>query len=598
MKTQDLLGIIILSLSVLAGTVSALDPVLCGPGTYPTAYMDPEAHCDLCPADTYQPFWIYAERDIPGISQCLPCPWAPSGSSVCQGSLCITGYKLDQETGTGIPFWTIRLINDTHNFVTLTDDDGMYQFCSLKPGSYTVTETNLPGWEQVFPSGPYTILLTNTGVANLNFTNHLAFPESISGLVFHDYNANGVNDGDVGDPDWMIYVDYNNNGIWEWEEEPYATTDENGMYTITGIYPGSWNVREIPQSYMHCSYPASSDVHGCYHAVTVPPGGALDSIDFGNWRGAALNGKVVNDLNANHQIDPGELDQGIPAWRVYVDYNGNGFSDNDEPYTNSNIIGEFYLTDLKPGSFSLRVISQEFWECSYPSDCAWNLTLGSGETGLNNYFAYHRPFITVCGYIYEDPDCDGAVELGPGMGLVPVDLWSTKTACVQYNESNPSECLLTAPVKDAVIASTSTEPGSGHYCFYNTVIQGNRYFLAENESLFSGSGWTQSYPAEPDANMGPGYSLFLINPGGQSNGWYFFNYRVIPLPGSSGPPADPDSDGLQEDLNANGFADWDDAVSLFWNTDWIQENEPVACFDLNRNTFIDWDDAVVLFWEV
>ena len=70
------------------------------------------------------------------------------------------------------------------------------------------------------------------------------------------------------------------------------------------------------------------------------------------------------------------------------------------------------------------------------------------------------------------------------------------------------------------------------------------------------------------------------------------------LPGFTNPPTDPDNDGLYEDLNANGFADWDDAVVLFWNTDWIQENEPISAFDFNGNGFIDWDDAVVLFWEV
>jgi PKD repeat protein len=73
---------------------------------------------------------------------------------------------------------------------------------------------------------------------------------------------------------------------------------------------------------------------------------------------------------------------------------------------------------------------------------------------------------------------------------------------------------------------------------------------------------------------------------------------VVPLPGFSNPPTDPDGDCLYEDLNANGFADWDDAVVHFWNTDWIQLNEPVDSFDFNGNRFIDWDDAVVLFWEV
>jgi PKD repeat protein len=73
---------------------------------------------------------------------------------------------------------------------------------------------------------------------------------------------------------------------------------------------------------------------------------------------------------------------------------------------------------------------------------------------------------------------------------------------------------------------------------------------------------------------------------------------VLPLPGYTNPPTDPDGDGLYEDLNCNGFADWDDAVVLFWNTDWIQEHEPVTAFDFNHNGFIDWDDAVVLFWKV
>jgi PKD repeat protein len=73
---------------------------------------------------------------------------------------------------------------------------------------------------------------------------------------------------------------------------------------------------------------------------------------------------------------------------------------------------------------------------------------------------------------------------------------------------------------------------------------------------------------------------------------------VIPINGFTDSPTDPDSDGLFEDLNANNFADWDDAVVLFWNTDWIQDNEPVSGFDFNYNGFIDWDDAVVLFWEV
>ncbi|MDN7025302.1 hypothetical protein FGU65_10425 [Methanoculleus sp. FWC-SCC1] len=73
---------------------------------------------------------------------------------------------------------------------------------------------------------------------------------------------------------------------------------------------------------------------------------------------------------------------------------------------------------------------------------------------------------------------------------------------------------------------------------------------------------------------------------------------VIPLPGSTDPPTDPDGDGLYEDLNGNGRLDFADVVVYFEQMEWIAANEPVDCFDYNGNGRIDWDDVVVLFGEV
>jgi len=73
---------------------------------------------------------------------------------------------------------------------------------------------------------------------------------------------------------------------------------------------------------------------------------------------------------------------------------------------------------------------------------------------------------------------------------------------------------------------------------------------------------------------------------------------VIPLPGQVDPPTDPDGDGLYEDLNGNGGLDFDDVVQFFKHLEWIEANEPIACFDFNGNGGIDFDDIVRLFKEI
>lgn len=64
------------------------------------------------------------------------------------------------------------------------------------------------------------------------------------------------------------------------------------------------------------------------------------------------------------------------------------------------------------------------------------------------------------------------------------------------------------------------------------------------------------------------------------------------------PPRDPDDDGLFEDLNANGRADFDDVVHHFMAMGWIMENEPVTAFDFNGNDRIDFEDLIRLYHHI
>jgi PKD repeat protein len=75
--------------------------------------------------------------------------------------------------------------------------------------------------------------------------------------------------------------------------------------------------------------------------------------------------------------------------------------------------------------------------------------------------------------------------------------------------------------------------------------------------------------------------------------------KTLPIiPGPHGvPPTDPDGDGLYEDVDGNGNLGFTDVVLLFKQMDWIDDNEPVSCFDFNipGNSLIDYTDIVALF---
>ncbi len=171
---------------------------------------------------------------------------------------------------------------------SVTDEDGAYTFGNLTAGTYRLCEENRAGWTQSLPgSGPacdngtwaYEFTVDpGSQIINKDFGNWQ--PGQISGVKWEDTNANGEQDEESGLPGVTIYVDKDGNGNLD-NGEPSALTSEGGAYTLTGVTPGVLQVREVVQGEWVQTYPTSTP----YHLVTLPSGGNVSDVNFGNHNG-------------------------------------------------------------------------------------------------------------------------------------------------------------------------------------------------------------------------------------------------------------------------------------------------------------------------
>ena len=150
-----------------------------------------------------------------------------------------------------------------------------------------------------------------------------------SGTKFNDLNANGVRDtGEPGLPNWKIYVDINGDSQWD-TGEPYAMTDANGAYTITGIVQGTYKVREVQQTGWTCSYPnlpgdlGTVPVHStqCWYEEDFIAGANLTGNDFGNYQ-PKVNVKACKfeDVDTNPATSADRVP--VAGWTVELTKNG------------------------------------------------------------------------------------------------------------------------------------------------------------------------------------------------------------------------------------------------------------------------------------
>lgn len=79
----------------------------------------------------------------------------------------------------------------------------------------------------------------------------------------------------------------------------------------------------------------------------------------------SISGKVWNDEDANAVFDPAEL--GLSGWKVYIDTDDDGNLDAGETVVATNNAGEYILSGLAAGSYTVREVVEAGWDQTSPT---------------------------------------------------------------------------------------------------------------------------------------------------------------------------------------------------------------------------------------
>jgi hypothetical protein len=194
-----------------------------------------------------------------------------------------------------------------------------------------------------------------------------------SGTKFHDLNANGSrDDGEPGFAGWLIWADYDDDGVRD-DVEPFAVTDSEGQYVINDIRPpdGTYMLRETlltsrarrraAAARVNCSYPnaatdggTGSAQGGMFHCAWGPIDTATTTWargrDFGNYMPA----RIVVRKELEPTTDPGRFDLRVNR-AILVPAAGDGARGGRNVRPGDYTVSEAAVTGTNPLDYSSTV---------------------------------------------------------------------------------------------------------------------------------------------------------------------------------------------------------------------------------------------------
>lgn len=157
--------------------------------------------------------------------------------------------------------------------------NGTWNMTGLSTGIYRISLVPPAGYRISVPDTGFRMVTVVSGKLKKVKTFLITPRTIISGTVFRDDNGDGVfNTNEKGRSGWRVYLDLNNDGVWQKETEPSRKTDPQGKYAFRDLLPGTYTVRIIPRVGYLQTKPASNG----FYVVQLPADGfAVMNRDFG-----------------------------------------------------------------------------------------------------------------------------------------------------------------------------------------------------------------------------------------------------------------------------------------------------------------------------
>ena len=199
----------------------------------------------------------------------------------------VNGNGVDDQTEPSLPgvVFELYMLGADGNFhlvaTQTTNSGGGVTFTGLLPGTYQVVE-RLNG--TIVTTSPIPNLALNAG-QTISFGG-CPLPGAITGVKWSDANNSRRREaGEVGIAGVRIYADLDGDGTYDVGEpstftiadDPSTPADETGMYTLDGLPPGTYSIREVIPAGQSQTFPTTGS-----HQVVVTAGNTSLPADFGN----------------------------------------------------------------------------------------------------------------------------------------------------------------------------------------------------------------------------------------------------------------------------------------------------------------------------